>query len=196
MSEEKQPLLMILAGPNGAGKTTAAMTLLKEYIHIPQFVNADEIARGLSPLDPPSVRVQAGKLMLQRISQLISERDDFAVETTASGNVHARTMQRCRDAGYYCKLAFVFLQHPELSVNRVKLRVLKGGHHVPKEDIVRRYHLGLKRFFNQYKPLAHEWILYDNTYNDMRKIAHQRPDGFDIHEPHIWEFLEEKYGEA
>lgn len=188
-----QPELLVIAGPNGAGKTTAAMTLLKDYVKILDFVNADEIARGLSPLQPEKVAIQAGKLVLKRINQLIEDKKDFALETTASGNIHAKTMRKCLDAGYRVKIAFVYVDTPKLLVNRVKLRVSKGGHDVSEQDIIRRYHAGLKRFFSQYKALAHEWILYDNTHNGLREIAHFRQDMLSVFEDELWQRLKEKY---
>ena len=74
--------LYIIAGPNGAGKTTAAMTVLPEALHVIEFVNADEIARGLSPLNPAGMAIEAGKIMLRRIKQLADDNEDFSIETT------------------------------------------------------------------------------------------------------------------
>jgi len=79
------PTLYILAGPNGAGKTTAAYSLLPNVFETVEFVNADEIARGLSPLNVDSVAFQAGRIMLERLDYFIKEKKSFAFETTLSG---------------------------------------------------------------------------------------------------------------
>lgn len=49
------PKLYIIAGCNGAGKTTASYAVLPEMLGCKEFVNADEIAKGLSPFNPESV---------------------------------------------------------------------------------------------------------------------------------------------
>ena len=66
--------LYIISGCNGAGKTTASFTVFPEILQCREFVNADEIAKGLSPFNPESVAIEAGRLMLQRIDELL-ERD-------------------------------------------------------------------------------------------------------------------------
>jgi len=78
------PNLYIIAGCNGAGKTTASFTVLPEALECRTFVNADEIAKGLSPFQPETVAIQAGRIMLQRIDDLIARGQDFAFETTLS----------------------------------------------------------------------------------------------------------------
>ena len=74
--------LYVIAGCNGAGKTTASYTILPEILNCSEFVNADEIAKGLSPFQPKKAGIQAGRLMLQRIKSLIKNEQDFAFETT------------------------------------------------------------------------------------------------------------------
>jgi len=61
----------LLAGCNEAGKTTAAFTLLPGLLDYREFVNADEIARGLSPSQPEMVSTQTGQLMLVRLQELL-----------------------------------------------------------------------------------------------------------------------------
>ena len=82
--------LYIIAGCNGAGKTTASYTVLPEILECREFVNADEIAKGLSPFNPSSVAIEAGRLMLKRIGELLSAGVSFSVETTLSkiGRAH------------------------------------------------------------------------------------------------------------
>lgn len=81
MHEKK---LYIISRCNGAGKTTASFTILPEILNCKEFVNADEIAKGLSPFQPEKVAFEAGRIMLKRINELISENENFAFETTLS----------------------------------------------------------------------------------------------------------------
>ena len=74
--------LYVIAGCNGAGKTTASFTILPEILDCKEFVNADEIARGISPFQPESVSFEAGRIMLKRIDDLLKENIIFAFETT------------------------------------------------------------------------------------------------------------------
>lgn len=74
--------LFIVSGCNGAGKTTASFTILPDLLQIREFVNADEIARGLSPFQPEKVSIEAGKIMLRRLQELLLQSKDFAFETT------------------------------------------------------------------------------------------------------------------
>lgn len=83
------PRLYIISGCNGAGKTTASYTVLPEMLNCKEFVNADEIARGLSPFNPESVPIEAGRLMLGRMNELLSTGVDFAFETTLASRSYS-----------------------------------------------------------------------------------------------------------
>jgi len=71
--------MFIIAGCNGAGKTTTSFTLLPELLECNNFVNADSIAYGLSPLNPKAADFQAGRIMLDRIKYLINCRKTFVL---------------------------------------------------------------------------------------------------------------------
>ncbi|GAA4752168.1 zeta toxin family protein [Flavisolibacter ginsenosidimutans] len=157
------PDLYIIAGPNGAGKTTASFTMLPQIFNVREFVNADEIARGLSPFNPESVSFEAGRIMLQRINQLVATRKTFAFETTLSTRFYVRLIEQCRDEGYKIHLIFLWLNSPELAIERVKSRVAKGGHNIPEEVITRRYLKGLQNFVNLFMPICDEWMVADNS---------------------------------
>ncbi len=131
------PELYIIAGPNGAGKTTASFTILPQIFNVKEFVNADEIARGLSPFNPESVAFEAGRIMLQRIGQLIAAKKTFAFETTLSTRSYVNLVKRCKDLGYRIHLIFLWLSSPEFAIERVKARVTRGGHNMPV-DVIRR----------------------------------------------------------
>ena len=157
------PNLYIIAGCNGAGKTTASMTVLPEILNCYEFVNADEIARGLSPFQPEKVAIEAGRIMLNRIKHLVETREDFAFETTLATKSYVSFIQKAKEQGYKVTLVFVYLNSIELAKQRVKDRVSKGGHHIEAEVIERRYHAGLKNFLHLYMPVCDLWMLIDNS---------------------------------
>ncbi len=115
--------LYIISGCNGAGKTTASYTVLPEILHCKEFVNADEIARGLSPFNPESVAIDAGRLMLQRIEELLSRNETFSIETTLATKSYINLVRRARNKGYRIKLLFLWLKTPELAICRVAERI-------------------------------------------------------------------------
>jgi predicted ABC-type ATPase len=164
------PEMYMMAGCNGAGKTTAAYTLLPEVFKTVQFVNADEIARGLSPFNVDSVAFQAGRIMLERINQLIKEQESFALETTLSGLAYLQLVKDAKAAGYEIIFFFVYLNSVALAKDRVAIRVGKGGHNIPADVIERRYEKGLKNFF-VYSELSNDWYLYDNSGKAYELIA-------------------------
>jgi predicted ABC-type ATPase len=164
------PDLYIIGGPNGAGKTTAAFKLLPEIFRAVEFINADEIARGISPFNPEGVAIQAGRIMLQRIETLLNERKSFAFETTLSGLSYIELIKRARDAGYKVTLFFVWLPSEEMAISRVADRVKKGGHNIPIEVIKRRYAKGIRNFVT-YSQECHCWYFYDNSGPQYQLIA-------------------------
>lgn len=181
------PDLYIVAGPNGAGKTTASFTILPQIFNCREFVNADEIARGLSPFNPESVAFEAGRIMLHRIEQLIESKKTFAFETTLSTRSYTALIQRCQREGYVINLIFLWLNSPELATERVRTRVLKGGHNVPEDVIRRRYDKGLQNFINLFMPLCDRWILADNSHEQPVNIAQgSRTNAEIIYQQELW----------
>ncbi len=160
------PHLIIIAGPNGAGKSTTAPALLKDALHVDNFVNADVIAQGLCAYQPEKAAIQAGRIMLDRIHTLANEKVNFAFETTLASRTFATWIPQLQKQGYQFHLIFLWLQNADLAVFRVKERVKAGGHSVPEETIRRRYTAGLINFFDLYSPLADSWQLYDNSNTD------------------------------
>ncbi|HTB05304.1 MAG TPA: zeta toxin family protein [Bacteroidia bacterium] len=163
--------LYIIAGCNGAGKTTASYTMLPDILNCKEFVNADSIAAGLSPFQPEKVAFQAGRVMLQRIGELISEEATFAFETTLSTISYKETIKLCKAKGYRIVLLYFWLSSPELAIERIKRRVEKGGHHIPDNIVKRRYKRGLENFFTIFQPLCDYWELLDNSGNLPNSIA-------------------------
>jgi len=163
--------LFIIAGCNGAGKTTASFTVLPEMLNCEEFINADEIARGLSPLNPDKAAIEAGRLMLAKIERLIISRKDFAFETTLSSISYVNTIQRARQKGYQTTLVFFWLDSVELAIERVKTRVYEGGHNIPKKVIIRRYFSGVKNFFKLYMPICNYWMVFNNSQSPSELVA-------------------------
>ena len=136
--------LYIIAGCNGAGKTTASYTVLPELLGWTEVVNADEIAKGLSPFNPGSVAIEAGRLMLQRMDDLLSEGEDFAFETTLATRSYVKFVERAQAENYFVTLLYFWLPTPEQAIERVATRVREGGHNIPSDVIRRRYASGIK----------------------------------------------------
>lgn len=160
---EEQKRLYIISGCNGAGKTTASYTVLPRILQCREFVNADEIARGLSPFNPRSVAIEAGKLMLKRIKELIVKDASFSIETTLATRSYFRLVEEAHKNGFKVSLLYFWLSSPQLALQRVAERVGNGGHDVPAETVIRRYHEGLNNLFNIYMPIVDSWILADNS---------------------------------
>ncbi|MCQ2336710.1 MAG: zeta toxin family protein [Paludibacteraceae bacterium] len=162
--------LFIIAGPNGAGKTTASYIILPEVLKCNEFVNADEIAKGLSPFNPESVSIQAGRLMLERINQMIKEGKSFAFETTLATRSYVGFIERAKKKGYFVSLIFLYLPSAEQAVERVAMRVKEGGHNIAPDVIVRRYKRGLENLVKLYLPICDSWIIYNN-YDFNKRIS-------------------------
>ena len=163
--------LYIISGPNGAGKTTASYSVLPKILQCKEFVNADEIARGLSPFNPESVAVEAGRLMLSRIKDLLSKNESFSIETTLATRSYFRLVDNAHRQGYEVTLLFFWLKSPEQAMERVAERVSKGGHNIPQDIIVRRYYEGIDNLFKIYMPIVDTWVLVNNSETPRSIIA-------------------------
>lgn len=163
--------LYIISGCNGAGKTTASYSVLPTLLDCKQFVNADEIAKGLSPFCPESVAIQSGKLMLLRIEELLAADETFSIETTLATRSYSELVKRAQEKGYKVTLLYFWLNSPELAVERVARRVREGGHNIPKDVIYRRYEKGLKNLFNIFIPIVDSWMIVDNGVEPREIIA-------------------------
>jgi predicted ABC-type ATPase len=171
--ESQVPNLYIISGCNGAGKTTASYTILPEMLDCKEFVNSDEIAKGLSPFnaDTMAVAVEASRIMYRRIRELIEQAQTFALETTLASRSIAKLILEAQDKGYYVSLLYFWLNTPDLAVERVKNRVLAGGHNVTEPTIRRRYQAGIINLFDLYVPIADFWLITDNSLSPMEIIA-------------------------
>ncbi|WP_438965214.1 zeta toxin family protein [Flavobacterium sp.] len=169
--------LYIISGCNGAGKTTASFTILPEILNCKEFVNADEIAKGLSPFQPESVGFEAGRIMLNRINELLEKEITFAFETTLATKSYKSKIIEAKAKVYKVKILFFWLQNVNLACERVKTRVLEGGHNIPTEIIKRRYIRGIKNLFEIYLPLIDDVMIFDNSFGLNEIIAEKHFKG-------------------
>jgi predicted ABC-type ATPase len=165
-----KPTIYLIAGCNGAGKTTFAKEFLPS-IGVVRFLNADEIARGLSPLRPDAVAFKAGRLLLNELRKLIDRQEPFALESTLSGRTYVQIFKQAKERGYAIELHFLWIPDPREAIRRVRQRVIEGGHNVPAEDIRRRFRRSIQQFVDDYAPLATKWLLWDNSTPPAKLLA-------------------------
>lgn len=182
------PLVVVVAGPNGAGKTTLAEAIVLQGYGITEFVNADTIARGLSEYGPEEVAFAAGRLMLERLDELAREGADFAFETTLASRSFAPWLGRRKAEGYSFHLHYVFVDDPEISINRVAKRVAAGGHHVPDDVVRRRWGRSVANFWELYVPLADETLVYTNV-DRHRHLAYLSEGNETVYDEQVWSQL-------
>ena len=180
------PNLYIISGCNGAGKTTASYSVLPDALECRTFVNADEIAKGLSPFQPETVSIQAGRIMLQRIDDLIARGQDFAFETTLSSKSYIQTIKKAQAQNYHVTLLYFWLNSPQLAIERVQKRVAAGGHNVPDDVVIRRYKRGLSNFLNLYVPICDYWLMVDNSVKLPEIIAKGKIECININNSKLW----------
>lgn len=165
------PDVIVIAGPNGAGKSTLAPHLLRDGLGIYKYVNADTIAQGLSAFAPETAAIEAGRVMLHRLQELAKEQRDFAFETTLATRFYSRWLAKLQSEGYHVHLVFLWLNSPDLAIERVAERVRMGGHDIPEQTIRRRYERGLKNFFKLYRPMVDSWQVFDASEESPIEVA-------------------------
>lgn len=167
----KKPKLYVIAGPNGSGKTTFAEKFLPEYAGCFEFINADLIAKGLSPFNPSKIAIKAGKILLDQIAECSKRKVDFAFETTLAGRGYAKTFKGIKRAGYEIHMFFLWIPDVKLALARVADRVSKGGHFIPDQDVKRRFFRGLSNLFHIYLNLFDTWSVFDNSTGAPEQIV-------------------------
>ncbi|TRZ96007.1 Zeta toxin family protein [bacterium] len=176
----------IIAGPNGSGKTTFARKFLPEYAECPNFVNADLIAQGLAPFSPRSVAIKAGRLVLAQIRDFASSKVDFGFETTLSGRSHVNLFKELKNKGYQLHLFFLWVPDPQLAIERIKGRVLEGGHNVPAQDVRRRFGRSITNFITLYRPLLDSWMVFNNAGIIPALIAKSKNDNMVVFDEELF----------
>lgn len=187
------PNLYVIAGCNGAGKTTASFTILPGMLNCKEFVNADGIAAGLSPFNPESVAIEAGRLMLSRIEELLRVRVDFAIETTLATRSYLPLIKKAQALGYKVTLLYIWLDSPKTAKERVAIRVTKGGHNIPEDVIERRYYRGIFNLIHLFISAVNTWMIVNSTNVIIEPIAEGGQDvGNIISNDYIWNVIMEQ----
>ena len=192
-TSDRKPICYIIAGPNGAGKTTFAMRYLVELTGCSNFINADMIAQGLSPLDPAKSRVSAGRILLKTLRDKIERREDFAFETTLSGRGYARLLKSLRADGWRIVLHFLWIPSADFSRDRVRERVEHGGHDIPLGVIYRRYGRTIRNLFGVYLPLCDSVFIHDNSGSAPEWVFSQTGTRRTILDEAVYGTIEEQY---
>ena len=186
------PNVYIIAGPNGAGKTTFATQFLPDYVHCLNFINADLISGGLSPFNPASAAIKAGRLVLQQIDEYSNQGIDFAFETTLSGKSYSTRLTDLKQKDYSIHLFFLWVPSAGLSISRIKERVREGGHHVPSNDVRRRFKRSIENFLHLYEPLLDSWMMFDNSQIIPQLIAKRSSNQIEIIDQKIFQKIYKK----
>ena len=153
----------IIGGINGAGKSSLS-GVLKTQKNLGQIIDVDKIAK-----DNACSNIEAGKIAIEKISDFLSKDISFTQETTLVGKQPVKTVQAAKTNSYMIRLYYVGLDTPEESIKRIANRVLKGGHDISDEDVLRRFN---KRFdiLKQILPYCDEVVFFDND-NGFKEVA-------------------------
>ena len=170
MSDESRTIYLI-GGCNGAGKTTFAKEFLPTELKCFRFLNPDEIARGLSPLDPSRELFTAGRVLLDQFRHYVERGESFTFESTLSGRTYVNLLREALSVGYELEIHYLVLPDPELAIRRVKARVAMGGHDVEEKSVRRRFHRSRENFLKCYLPMATRWIVWDAGIRPPKKLA-------------------------
>ncbi len=192
MMGKENPNIYIIAGPNGAGKTTFATRFLPHYADCREFLNADLIAAGLSPFSPALQNIRASELMLERMRELLANRQTFSFETTLAARSYARRIPEWRASGYRVFLFFLWLPSKDLAIERVANRVRQGGHDIPVPTIRQRYNGGLANFRSLYSPIVDGWLLLNGSQFPPLEVARQEDRLQSIRDPPLWQLIEQQ----
>ena len=186
----KQKIMYIIAGANGSGKSTLASEFLpSEGL---EFLNADDVAKDICPENIESVKIKAGKAVLSRLADLIDNEKSFAIETTLAGKAHIKIIEKIKQKGYYTVLIYSYLDSPILCENRIKIRVLSGGHNIPHEDIIRRFYRSKSNFWYIYKNFVDEWNLFYNGLSEYIPVAQSCNSRIEIYNEKLYnEFIKD-----
>ena len=157
-STEKKPEILVFAGPNGSGKTT--ITRLASKIGV--YINADDIKEALKCTD-----IEAAQYAEKQRESLLLSRENFTFETVLSTDRNLKLLNRAKDSGYFIRCIYILTETPNINIDRVRIRMLSGGHDVPEDKIITRYHRALA-LVPELVPVCDIMHIYDNTLEPFR----------------------------
>ncbi len=180
LAELFQPVeksLIVIGGANGSGKST--------------LVEGLELKFDFAHLDPDKVGVTgtqlaAGRKALQLRERLLRKDATFGLETTVSGQGTRRFLERCKAADYRIVMVYVWLDNPQVCIERIRVRVEAGGHHVEDEVVKRRFFRSNINFWTSYRLIADQWFLFYNGHNKAKIAASGTKDVYDIHSKRLF----------
>jgi predicted ABC-type ATPase len=177
-----RPTLTIIAGSNGCGKSTLTESARDKFQQVP-ILDPDAMARSLQQATQTGVSdIEAGKEVLRRAEKLVADKQSFTVETTLSGSTYLKMALRAQKAGFNVLVVFVGTNSVEINIERVKARVIKGGHDVPEEDQRRRYPRTLANM-KRLLPMADLSVIIDNSGDGHRMVGFGHQGYMHWHEP-------------
>lgn len=169
MNEKNKPDLIIVGGANGSGKTTFAREIVAQTGI--EYLGADEIAAELNPAAPGTVAIEAARIFSRRFDEYLNSGKSVLVESTLSGLSLKKFLRAAKEHSFRIRIWFVYLDSAEMCIRRIASRVAKGGHHVPDEDVRRRFGRANANFWNVYKNSADKWHLIFNAGDSFEQIA-------------------------
>lgn len=163
--------MTIFAGPNGAGKST--LIRQAEFEGKDHLLDPDAVAKRLSADDPRRAAIAAGREVISRSRAYIASGQSFGIETTLSGTWIVDSAQMALESGFVVRVIYVCLDDPNQCVLRVGERVAQGGHHIPEDDVRRRYTRSLENV-RKLMRIVHQFLAYDNSGPAPRLVLHMR----------------------
>lgn len=167
-----QPTATIFAGVNGAGKTTLYFLAQEKGINLGYRINVDEIVQSIGDYKDKKTLIRASKIALTMRKVYTNDRFNFNQETTLCGKAILNLFKELKENNYKINLYFIGLDNPKTAIERVKIRVSKGGHDVEPHLINKRYYESMRNLL-KVMPLCDEVLIYDNTqsYELIAKIT-------------------------
>ena len=161
-ADSTQPFVLMIAGPNGSGKTTLTDYMRNKNISCGEYVNADDIAETLAIGTYYERTIEAQRISEQRRNYFLTNMISFSFETVMSHHSKLKLLREAKALGFFVRMFFVGIGDPAINIERVALRVAQGGHDVPKDRIVKRWHRTMNHVFEAIL-LCDEAIIFDNS---------------------------------
>ena len=192
MNDHSRQNFVIVAGPNGAGKSTVAEFLMLNK-NIYTYLNADIIAKGMAAQSRVGSDITAGRVLLEEIHVSLNRRESIAFESTMSGTSWKTVLKRAQDTGYDTTICYIAVSSAEISIERVRRRVLEGGHDIPEDTLRRRFDRSIKNFMTSYRHLSDYWYFFDNSSASAKLVAYkERGKGETILNTALWSGYERR----